>query len=123
MSYELHVAKTHKIEYASKSFFNHGYAPVNTFLEKLYKEAIPEGKDLVKNQDDIRDADHLAFTKEDWRRMTMYLLINATEDKAFDKTAAKNLFVEYSVLDMAQFMLYVLENADRENGWIDLYWY
>ena len=119
MSYELHVAKTHKIEYASRSFFNHGYAPVNTFLEKLYKEAIPEGTDLVKNKDDIRDADHLAFTKAEWRKMTMHLV----ENHGFCETAVENLFVEYSTAEITEFMLYVLENADRENEWIDLYWY
>ena len=51
--------------------------------------------------------------------MTMHLV----ENHGFCETAVKNLFVEYSTAEITEFMLYVLENADRENEWIDLYWY
>ena len=118
MSYELNVAKTHKIEYAPRGFFNHEYVPVNEYLEKLYREALPEGQGIEKNQDDIRDADHLRFSKTEWLEMTLLL---AKKDD--DEVVIKNLVVEKTAGEMWKFMVYALINSDKENEWIDLYWY
>ena len=116
MSYTLHVAKVHRIEFGM-NFFNHETGPVNMFLQEIFEETDTEYGFFYEGEE-IRYSDHLEVWKETWQKM-----IEVVEQKPDGELLDNMKGHIYTKDQVLRFMRSVLNDSDPDNGTIHLYWF
>ena len=117
MSYTLHVAKVHRIEYG-KEFFNHESNAVNRFLYDLFRETM-EPWGFFYDCEDVVYSSHLEIWKGAWDKMTGII-----EDKKDGEVIFKSDDgYAYTKEEVLRFMRDIINNADPDNDTIHLYWF
>ena len=117
MSYNLFVAKVHKIEFDWNSGrFNHCSEELNTFLERICEE---NGLTSLFSHDNpfMEDSSHFEMSREDIKSLVA-ILAEKLDVKAF-QTGNGDM---YTYSDVMKFMVRALEIADPEDEFVHFYW-